>query len=217
MLEGLLRNVRVTTVALVCGLALCAHAASADDAASANGEDSARNVVEGFHRTLLEVMQSGLDFRGRYDKLSPVVAAAFDVPTIARLSLGSKQWRALDEKDQQRFLDTMSDLVVATYAARFKSYDGQAFESLSVDSPKQGQVVVKTQLVRKNGDPVRLDYYLRASDEAPRIFNIVADGVSDLSVRRADYSAIIEKDGFEGLIASLTHSIDEYEQDDADG
>ncbi|MEE9253451.1 MAG: ABC transporter substrate-binding protein, partial [Pseudomonadales bacterium] len=69
----------------------------------------------------------------------------------------------------------------------------------------------------KNGNPVRLDYYLRSSNDSPRIFNIVADGVSDLSVRRADYSATIEKDGFESLLASLAQNVDEYERDDEDG
>ena len=193
---------------------LCCTPAWADEG-SALAEENARAAVEVFHDTLLEVMQSGLDFRGRYDKLLPAVQVAFDVPTIARLSLGSKQWRSLEEPDQQRFLDTLFDLVVATYAARFKSYNGQMFESLSVDSGKKGQVVVKTHLMRKNGDPVRLDYHLRASSEPLRIFNIVADGVSDLSLRRADYSAIIESQGFEDLLQSLARNVDEYEQDDA--
>ncbi len=197
-------------------VAFCCTPAWADEG-SAQAEASARSVVEAFHVTLLEVMQSGLDFRGRYDKLLPAVSVAFDVRTIARLSLGSRQWRGLEEPDQQRFLDTLFDLVVATYAARFKSYNGQIFETLSVDSAKRGQVVVKTHLVRKNGDPVGLDYYLRASGETPRIFNIVADGVSDLSLRRAGYSAIIDEDGFEGLLQSLVRDVDEYRQDDEEG
>jgi phospholipid transport system substrate-binding protein len=206
------------SVVLLISAAACAWAeAGAEPAEESGAMDAARSAVEGFHDTLLEVMQSGLDFRGRAEVLTPAVRGAFDLHTIARLSLGSKQWRDLAEADQKRFLDTLFDLVVANYAANFKSYNGQVFESLSVDEGKKGQVVVKTHLVRKNGDPVRLDYYLRASGEAPQIFNIVADGVSDLSVRRADYSAIIQKDGFEGLLQSLARNIDEYAKDDEAG
>ncbi len=194
-------------------VALCCTPAWADEG-SAQAEASARSAVEAFHVTLLEVMQSGLDFGGRYDKLLGAVSVAFDVRTIARLSLGSKQWRSLEEPDQQRVVDTLFDLVVATYAARFKSYNGQVFETLSVDSARRGQVVVKTHLVRKNGDPVRLDYYLRSSSGPLRIFNVVAEGVSDLSLRRADYTAIIENEGFEGLLQSLVRDVDAYRRDD---
>ena len=210
-LKTLMNSVRLVALLVV---ALCCSPAWSEEG-SAEAEGSARAAVEGFHATLLEVMQSGLDFRGRYDKLLPAVSDVFDVRTIARLSLGSKQWRSLEEPDQQRFLDTLSDLVVATYAARFKSYNGQTFESLSAQSGRKGQVVVKTRLVRLNGDPVRLDYHLRASGESLRIFNIVADGVSDLSLRRADYSAIIGSDGFEALLQSLVRNVDKYAQDDA--
>ena len=211
----------MTVAVVLCGVAPASRAASderaAEQVAKTAAEEGARDAVEAFHATLVEVMQSGLEFEGRYERLSPALSAAFDVRTIARLSLGSRQWRDLEERDQQRFVDTLFDLVVATYAARFKSYAGQQFVSLSVSSRKKGQVVVKTQIVRKNGDPVRLDYYLRSSNELSRVFNIVADGVSDLSLRRADYSAIIERDGFEGLLASLADNIDQYARDDEDG
>jgi phospholipid transport system substrate-binding protein len=70
---------------------------------------------------------------------------------------------------------------------------------------------VKTHLVKKDGGIVRLDYYFRDG----LIFNVVADGVSDLSLRRADYASIIGSEGLGGLRRSIRDSIEEYRSSDA--
>ena len=59
--------------------------------------------------------------------------------------------------------------------------------------------MVKTQLVRANGERVNLDYYFNAGS----VFNVVADGVSDLSLRRADYNSIIKQEGYDALIRDI--------------
>ena len=65
--------------------------------------------------------------------------------------------------------------------------------------------MVKTLLNRASGEPVNLDYYFRGA----RVFNVVADGVSDLSLRRADYAGIIREEGIEGLVIHIEASIAE--------
>ncbi|MYE87289.1 MAG: ABC transporter substrate-binding protein, partial [Gammaproteobacteria bacterium] len=66
--------------------------------------------------------------------------------------------------------------------------------------------VVKTVLNRTNDEPVNLDYYFRSG----KAFNVVADGVSDLSLRRADYAGIIRAAGYDGLVADIEASIAEF-------
>ena len=36
-----------------------------------------------------------------------------------------------------------------------------------------------------------------------RIFNVIADGVSDLSLRRADYNSILKQEGYDSLVQHL--------------
>ena len=43
-----------------------------------------------------------------------------------------------------------------------------------------------------------------------RVFNVVADGVSDLSLRRADYNSIIKREGYDALIQQVEANIVEY-------
>jgi phospholipid transport system substrate-binding protein len=168
-----------------------------------------REVVESFHGALLETMRLGADYPARLERLGPAVDAAFDVPTIAKVSLGAT-WRTLGLKEQEQFVALLRDLVVSTYADRFERDSGQTFETLSEASPRPGRELVKTRLVRRTGELVTLDYYL--SDG--RIYDIVADGVSDLSLRRADYAAIVEREGFAGLLAEIRATIAEHRSGD---
>jgi len=164
-----------------------------------------RDTVERFNDTLIRAMKSGGNFAERAAIIGPQVDVAFDVDTIARVSLG-RTWRDLDDDGRARFVELLESLIVATYADRFDNFNEQRFETTGVEAPKTNRSVVKTRLVRVDADAVTLDYYLTNG----RIYNIVADGVSDLSLRRADYAAIIARKGFDGLLADIRGKIAAY-------
>lgn len=171
---------------------------------------SPRELVDDFHDTLLAVMQSGADFEARYGKIEPSVDRLFDLTSISRISLG-RDWRNLDVATQQMFIDLLREFIIATYADRFASFNGQRFETVDDKEARPGRWVVRTHLVKSDGDIVTLDYYLREG----LVFNVVADGVSDLSLRRADYAAIIERSGLEGLVSDIRQRIDEVRSGNA--
>jgi len=58
---------------------------------------------------------------------------------------------------------------------------------------------------------VHLDYVLHRSSRGWRIVNVVADGVSDLALKRVEYTAVLRKRGFESLLSDLEHKIAAYE------
>jgi phospholipid transport system substrate-binding protein len=60
-------------------------------------------------------------------------------------------------------------------------------------------------------DDVTLDYLLREAFGKWRIINVIAKGVSDLSLKRADYGAVINSQGFSSLIEKLKKQIAEFE------
>lgn len=194
------------------GLALAAlapvMAGSAAPAPEAGGVDAqAVNAkVDGFHALLLEVMQAGV-YDDRIAALQPVVGELFDIDTVSRITLG-RTWRELGDARKQQFRDLLLALIVATYADRFDSFDRQRFERLESLAARRGWVV-KTQLVKSNGERVNLDYYFNADS----VFNVVADGVSDLSLRRADYNSIIKQQGYDALIRHIQENIAEMRAD----
>ncbi len=169
--------------------------------AQADLEAAAEQSVNAFHAALLSALRSGAPFAARLALVEPQVQAHFNLATIARLSLGAT-WRGLNTTEREQFRLALKDLIAATYADRFAEDSGQRFELIGVDPGRRGPVV-RTQLVRSSGAPVRLDYHFRDG----QIYNVVADGVSDLSLRRADYNSIVKQQGFTALLA---HILEQY-------
>ncbi|MEM7097580.1 MAG: ABC transporter substrate-binding protein [Pseudomonadota bacterium] len=167
-----------------------------------NAQDHAQAKVEALHQALLQAMQLS-EQAAREALLTPVIQQTFDLKNIARISVG-RTWRKLSQEDQASFTDQLGVLVVATYADRFDSYNEQQFVTDEIKGVKTGHVV-HTRIIRKNDEPVTLDYYLRGDG----IFNVVADGVSDLSLRRADYNSIIKQNGFAALQAHVALKVEQ--------
>lgn len=162
--------------------------------------DAHQTSVEGFHQVLIDVMQMP-DQASREGALSATITTLFDITRIASISLG-RTWRSMPEEQQEAFIALLSELIVATYADRFDRYNQQRFETHAVVPVKSG-FVVQTYLHRLDDDAVTLDYFMRDG----RVFNVVADGVSDLSLRRADYNSIVKTQGYEALLAHMRDKI----------
>lgn len=196
-----------------CLLALAIVAGSAfaempNDATPEAAEQSATATVERFHAYLLSAMRSvDLDVAGRKEMLREVLASSFDVAAIARVSLG-RHWRTLEAEQREQVESTLFELILTTYAARFDGYSGERFVTVGMGKASAGQMLLRTRIERSGGDPVRLDYLLRDTDDGPRILNVIANGFSDLSVRRAEYTSIVERRGFEGLIVEMERLIE---------
>jgi phospholipid transport system substrate-binding protein len=174
-------------------------------------ESGAVAVVEGLHAALIDAMRSSAepDVVARIGRLAPVVETAFDFETIGRVILGGT-WRALEPAQRSLFVDTFGQLSTATYAARFKGYKGESFVTLSAESQKQQYRLVKTTLTKSDGGQVALNYLVRPTADGWRIVNVIADGVSDLSLKRADYGTLVKTKGFDALLEKLASQIASY-------
>jgi len=161
---------------------------------------------------LIEVMQSAetLGFQGRFEKLQPIITQLFDTPTIARVIL-SRYWKEISDQQKSDFIVLFNHLSTATYASRFDSYSGESFTDLGSEELNKGRLLVKTELQRPDEDPVRMDYLLQKNDDGWRIISVIADGVNDLSLKRAEYATIIREKGFDGLIGDIREKIRETE------
>jgi len=173
--------------------------------------ETAVDVVAYFQSVLLSVMRdaTALGFEGRFARLVPAVKQSHDLPRVARLTIG-RRWRSLDAQQQARFVDTFTRLVITTYAHQFHAYSGESFNSKSVRSLKRGRLLVRTELIKSNGKRVHLDYVLYRRKGHWLIINIIADGVSDLALKRAEYSNDLKRNGFEHLLSVLEGKIAQY-------
>ncbi|WP_374090881.1 ABC transporter substrate-binding protein [Methylomicrobium lacus] len=179
--------------------------------AGAVGGTSARAVVEKFQAELIEVMKNGktLGYAGRYDKLVKPVSESHDLVMIARVVVG-KEWEKLTSEQQDKLVDVFSKLSVASYAHNFKEYGGESFVFESEEQTKRGGVVVHYLFKVPDEKSHKFDYWLKEKGDSWRIINIIADGVSDLALRRSEYTTILQREGFDALIAKINEKIDNY-------
>jgi phospholipid transport system substrate-binding protein len=175
------------------------------------GDRGATEVVEKLHAALLSAMKEGnqIGYQGRFDQLAPVIRSSFDMPFISRTVLG-KHWENLKDEQRSRFVEAFTQQSIATYAANFDSYSGERFKTISEKEVSGGRILVQSQLIKPDGGQVQLDYLLHRTGTQWRIVNIIAEGVSDLALKRADYSAFLKSKGFEALLKKLNEKINQY-------
>jgi len=174
-------------------------------AAPASGDDA----VQSLYDTLISAMKNGhrLGQSGRFTQLEPVVRRTFDIGSMARLSVGPP-WAGLNETQRQQVIESFGRYISAIYADRFDSYAGQRLEVIG-EQPNGGGVTVHSQIIKANGEPVKIDYMMRRNGDTWLISDIYLDGaISEVATRRSEFSAILKADGIDGLIAALNRKAD---------
>jgi phospholipid transport system substrate-binding protein len=190
--------------ALAAGLSLGMLAYGADAAPPSGGD-----TVRGLYDALLGAMKNGrtLGQSGRFTQLEPVIRKSFDIASMTRLSVGSS-WAGLTEAQRQQVTESFARYISAIYADRFDSYAGQKLE-VTGEQPNGAEVTVKSQIVKANGEPVKVDYLMRRNGEAWLIADILLDGaISEVATRRSEFAAILKTEGVDGLIAALNRKAD---------
>jgi len=165
---------------------------------------SGGNTVQGLYDELLGTMKSGrsLGQSGRFARLEPVIRRTFDIPTMARLSVGSS-WATLSEAQRQQVIESFGSYISAIYADRFDSYAGQKLQ-VTGEQPAAAGIMVKSQIIKANGEPVNVDYMMRRNGGGWLISDIYLDGaISEVATRRSEFGAILKNEGIDGLIAAL--------------
>jgi len=167
-------------------------------------------VVDTLHSALLETMKNAttLGFKGRMEKLGPVLDSTFDFPSIAKVVTG-RHWQSLPEDKRQAFIKAFRDLSVATYAENFSGFGGESFETLGHEQKKNSELV-RTNIVTGDAKRVSLNYVLTKNGEAWHIVNVIAEGVSDLALKRSEYDGIIAAEGIDSLVAKLNGKVASY-------
>ena len=202
-MRALRERFRRTIAATVFSIAaLGAYAAlAADDVIATVTPDA---TVTSLHRGLIALSKEhpGASIGERYRVLEPLVERTHDLRYIAEFAL-RKQWPALSENDRQRFIAAFEKLSVMTYASRFKNVSAETFKGSGAPTVESGRAHVVTAIKRKDQPDVSLDYLLEQRDGAWRIINIIADGVSDLALKRAEYQRILSTGSIDDLIKEL--------------
>ncbi|MBJ22908.1 MAG: hypothetical protein GY910_08740 [bacterium] len=221
------------TIALVVALATQATVAqqvaaidpSADPierpaAADSSETNSPSAKIEIFHTGLLEIMRQAkaLGFEGRIDQLAPLMKQVFDLDFMASKTVG-RHWKKLSDADKELWASTFARFTVANYAGRFTGFTGEKFVTLGVEEAARGTRVVLTKIIVPDDDDVQLNYRVVERKGEWKVIDVYLNGtVSELALRRSEYSSALKREGFDQLVASIKNKIEDLKsKGEADG
>jgi len=77
------------------------------------------------------------------------------------------------------------------------------------EQPAPSGVMVRSQIIKANGELVKVDYMMRRNGGDWLIADIYLDSaISEVATRRSEFAAILRADGIDGLIAALNRKAD---------
>jgi len=170
-----------------------------------------RATVERFDEALLDVLKQAdaLGYRGRFDRLAVPVTDAFDLDLMAERSLGGA-WQKLSEPERARWRELFRQFTIANYAANFDRWSDQRFEVVGEDAGTSDTRAVRTRVRSSDNENVDLTYRLRQTAAGWKIVDVYLKGtVSELALRRADFTAVLDRGGFAKLESMVRARLDD--------
>ncbi|MEM9174397.1 MAG: ABC transporter substrate-binding protein [Myxococcota bacterium] len=181
----------------------------AAESAETEEANSPASMIETFHAGLLQIMKEAqtLGFQGRIDRLVPLMGGTFDLDFMASKTVG-RHWKKLSDEEKSQWAETFARFTTANYAGRFTGYTGEEFVTLGVEEAARGTRNVLTKIVVPDGDDVQLNYRVIERDGQWKVIDVYLNGtVSELALRRSEYSSALKREGFDKLMLSIENKI----------
>lgn len=184
-----------------------APGAAAGAAASASASDPAGMVRETAQGMLDELDKHRDEYRRDPAKVAALVdkwlMPHFDTETSARVVLG-QFWRTATPDQRQRFINAFYHSLLVNYGDSLVEFTPDRLKIYpSRLEPGATTATVRTEVRRRGGDTVSVNYSLRMTPQGWKAWDVVIDGISYVKSYREDFGSQIESQGLEKVIRRL--------------
>jgi phospholipid transport system substrate-binding protein len=162
-------------------------------ARAAVDDDRAAAFVKSVGDRLVAVINGSGGASEKRAALTPIIDATVDIDGVAQFCLG-RFWRTANADEQRQFIDTFHAMLVNNIAGAVGEYQGVRFTVGRVQHRDDGTVVATT-IERPNNKPSPVDWLIADVGGAPRIEDMITEGVSLRLTQRSDYSAFLASNG----------------------
>jgi len=146
----------------------------------------------------------------RREALREVIDQRFNYHQMVRRAL-AKNWKGRSDQERREFTGLFKKLLENSYASKLESYSDETI-NFTDEVIKGKYALVKTKVVRK-ASTIAVDYKLINGNGVWKIYDFVIEGVSMVRNYRSQFSKIIRKDSYEGLVRKLTDKVNDLEND----
>lgn len=138
-------------------------------------------------------------------KVTTSVRNFIDIDQLGKRAMVD-QWPKLSKAQQEQFLTILRELIEENYIRGLRANLEYTVAYTGESTDKDGNIVVNTKInTQRKGRAysIAVDYVLVKEGDKLRAFDIKTDGVGLVENYRTTFNKIIEKDGFDGLIAKM--------------
>ncbi len=195
---------------LIAGLFVWTSAAWAD----APPEVLVRNTTN----DVVHIVSQDKDIKGgnrnKIDQLVETkVLPHFDFDKMTRLAVG-KNWPKATTKQRQSLIKEFRTLLVRTYAGAIASVSQYKIDVRPLHMRLGAtDVTVNTEVLKPGSPPVTIAYRMEQEPAGWKVYDVIVDNASLVTVYRNSFDSQVRKGGIEGLIAALAH----HNQQDSEG
>ncbi len=127
----------------------------------------------------------------------------FDFGKMTQLAVG-KNWGKATPEQQQDLINQFKTMLVRTYSASLTSVSDYKIEFTPLKmAPGDVEVTVNTVVSKPGAPPIPIDYRMEKQDASWKVYDVLVDNVSMVTVYRNSFNSEVRKGGIEGLVASL--------------
>jgi ABC-type transporter MlaC component len=138
-------------------------------------------------------------------KVTTSVRSFLDIDQLGKRAMVDN-WSKLSKAQQDEFLTLLRALIEDNYVRGLRANLDYQVDYSGESTDKDGNVVVATKInTKRKGRPyaIEVDYVLVKDGDKLRAWDVKTDGVGLVDNYRTMFDKIIDKDGFDGLMAKM--------------
>jgi len=146
------------------------------------------------------------------DNIRHAIQGRFDYRTMARLSLGSKTWKTLDQDEQAHFIAVNRELLERSYGNRLVEYNDQkvVFENAKLEQKRMGVIAIVKSTVIDGSQKIPVDYKLHQTKTGWQVYEILIEGIAMVRTKYKEYREVRKKGGYKALIKILEDKLAKF-------
>ena len=133
----------------------------------------------------------------------------FDLSAIGKFII-ARYWRRMSDEQKKMYLRLFEDAVVENNASQFDNYNNEKLIIIRQDQTKDGGYVVESRISRTSGGaPLQIEWKVFRTKRGLKVLDVIVNNVSMSLTLRNEYTAVINRDGIDGLLTYLKNKIAE--------
>ncbi len=179
---------------LATGLAAVLNASVFLGPARADASARAQDLVAALSQEMMALLRGGRSDAQLVADFERILSRYGDMQIVAASVLGPP-WRGASSAQKQAFTTAFQGYLARKYGKQFRDYDDASVAIRRARDGGKSGVLVETAITRTGRQPFAVEWQVSERSGAPRVVNLIIEGVSLLTNERAEVGALLEASG----------------------